>query len=488
MKRQLRIVTGLIAMLSILVGLTVVAYATEKHPYQIKTEDVGLDDEENLVDLDLWEYDLNPIQTFTLREEQKSEGISIRYTGPTIDGRILGAIPATINGEVTNLDGAFTDRTDLIYPPELPETAISMNNTFYGCSNLSVAPEIPESVASMNYTFANCTSMSRPPSTIPESVNYMYGTFQNCTSLTFGPKMIRWPLSFSSLFYGCSRLNLDLTDMPNLTTSIDYMSLFKAVANVRFSAADPIFAQYAAQNAGGSTYGPDSWTMVNKEDKGTVTLGETYNYTGSLGTSPYGWYGQYVGEEQINFTPSTDGEYRIVLTGNNMTAYFGEVDGSMDFLCYCFHTADITRTLTAGKTYQIKITGYSNTSNCAVEISSERTTPPAPPQEYIAGEEYSFAVKAENVTNFSNIVYKLEFDNTKFDIVNLCAGMYPAKTTTGTCSGQYIIIQSIDSTGVTFKCTRTVPAGKAYTGVINVIKLKAKTTGEAEVKVTTTNA
>ena len=486
MKRQLRIVTGLIAMLSLFVGLAVVACAAEKHPNQVKSNDIGLDEEGNVVDLDLWEYNSEPIQMFALGDETEPDGVSIRYTGPTIDGRILGAIPATINGEITNLDGTFANRTDLIYPPELPASAPSMNNTFNGCSNLIAAPEIPQMVMSMNYTFADCIRMVTPPSAIPSTVMYMYGTFLNCSSMTYGPQLTNWPSKIDGFFSGCTSLNLDITEWPQVPYYVMITNPFSNVKDVRFLESDATMAQYALQNQSTFSGGPQKWTMIHHQKLGTIEIGETYQHTGHLGANIYYGYGLYVEEESVFFTPAENGDYRIVLSGTNMTAYFGEIGQPMDFLCYCSDAVDITRTLTAGKNYQVKIIGNYNTSNCSVQISSD--APPPETQEYIAGEEYSFAVKAENVTSFSNIVYKLEFDNTKFDIVNLCAGMYPAKTTTGTCSGQYITIQSIDSTGVTFKCTRMVPAGKAYTGVINVIKLKAKTTGEAEVKVTTTNA
>ncbi|WP_343252809.1 hypothetical protein [Ligaoa zhengdingensis] len=489
MKRQLRIVTGLIAMLSILVGLTVVAYAAEKHPNQVKSNDIGLDEEGNPVDLDLWEYSFEASPQLLSLEDAEDESdekiANVRYVGPIIDGRILGNAPATIQSSATNYDSAFQNMTSLIYPPEIPEGVISMNHTFNGCSNLVAAPEIPSTVTSMNFCFANCTSMVTPPPSIPEGVYTVYGTFANCSSMTTAPQFISWPGMVQNLFIQCTSLNLDMTVQPTLSYTTSGM--FDNVLSVRFLRTDTTLVDYAASTPAGGYDAPQNWIMVQHEELGNIALGQTYSYTGYLGTKPLDYMTEYVKEEWIDFTPTQSGEYRILLNGSDMTAYFGEKAGTLSCLSYHSSVLDITRALTAGITYRVKIEGSENSSS-SLQISSEGTTPPAPPQEYIAGEEYSFAVKAENVTNFSNIVYKLEFDNTKFDIVNLCAGMYPAKTTTGTCSGQYITIQSIDSTGVTFKCTRMVPAGKAYTGVINVIKLKAKTTGEAEVKVTTTNA
>ncbi|WP_343377328.1 hypothetical protein [Ligaoa zhengdingensis] len=156
MKRQLRIVTGLIAMLSILVGLTVVAYAAEKHPNQVKSNDIGLDEEGNPVDLDLWEYSFEASPQLLSLEDAEDESdekiANVRYVGPIIDGRILGNAPATIQSSATNYDSAFQNMTSLIYPPEIPEGVISMNHTFNGCSNLVAAPEIPSTVTSMNFT------------------------------------------------------------------------------------------------------------------------------------------------------------------------------------------------------------------------------------------------------------------------------------------------------------------------------------------------
>ncbi|SEN00360.1 hypothetical protein SAMN05216180_2422, partial [Hydrogenoanaerobacterium saccharovorans] len=105
--------------------------------------------------------------------------------------------------------------------------------------------------------------------------------------------------------------------------------------------------------------------------------------------------------------------------------------------------------------------------------------------EYDAGQFYNFTVSANNVTNFKDIVYVLNYDNKYFDIVNLFNGVNPTKTTIGEVPGTEITILEITPTKIKFKCNKEVPAGKSWSGVVNIITLKAKQNTLSNVSVST---
>ncbi len=53
------------------------------------------------------------------------------YTGSIVDGKIVGCMPSTINGNpVTKINSLFSKNTELIEAPIIPLTVTSMQNTF----------------------------------------------------------------------------------------------------------------------------------------------------------------------------------------------------------------------------------------------------------------------------------------------------------------------------------------------------------------------
>ncbi len=108
------------------------------------------------------------------------------------------------------LNHTFTDCTNLITAPEIPNTVVTMYGAFSGCSSLINAPKIPSSVSlasGLLETFMNCTSLVTPPD-LSEATNVksMEYTFKGCTSLTSLPVIPDSVTSVNGTFYGCSSL------------------------------------------------------------------------------------------------------------------------------------------------------------------------------------------------------------------------------------------------------------------------------------------
>ena len=156
---------------------------------------------------------------------------SLKYTGEFIDGRIIGNMPATINGKpVTNLSTTFQGCTQMVEAPTLPSTATDLSSTFNGCTSLVTAPEIPASVTTMASAFNGCTSLVNTPvipagvtslnyvfkgctslvevTSIPSNVTSMVRTFENCTSLQTVPAIPGTVKQLDTTFKGCTSLKV----------------------------------------------------------------------------------------------------------------------------------------------------------------------------------------------------------------------------------------------------------------------------------------
>lgn len=80
----------------------------------------------------------------------------LTYTGEIVDGKIVGKVPAIVDGnEITELNETFIDCSELTTAPEIPNSVIDMTKTFYGCSNLTDDVVIPDSVTNLTNTFTN---------------------------------------------------------------------------------------------------------------------------------------------------------------------------------------------------------------------------------------------------------------------------------------------------------------------------------------------
>lgn len=79
-------------------------------------------------------------------------------------------------------------------------------DTYFACENMVYAPELPETAKELCGTFGNCTSLKESP-VIPEGVIFLGNVYQFCKSMTVVPEVPDSVEDIQSyLFYGCNAL------------------------------------------------------------------------------------------------------------------------------------------------------------------------------------------------------------------------------------------------------------------------------------------
>ncbi len=101
--------------------LAVVLICTVFSINRVHAADAGIGVDGRAVNLSLWNYTQNG-----------NEYILNRYTGSIENGKIIGSVPANINGlPVTKMTDTFNGCTALIQAPEIPSSVTSMRSTFF---------------------------------------------------------------------------------------------------------------------------------------------------------------------------------------------------------------------------------------------------------------------------------------------------------------------------------------------------------------------
>ena len=223
--------------------------ATEKHPEQTESNDIGIGTDGQLVDLDLWYYEpTDDGNGYDLPSRNYGSSNVSAYMGDiTSEGKIEGTVPQYIKEEggeflpVTQMTGAFSECRNLVVAPEIPDTVTSMIRTFSMCYELEKAPEIPKLVTDMTSTFSSCSRLTEAPiipdkvtnmsytfratklinaPTIPDSVKNMQSTFSDCRDLINAPAIPEGTIDLSYTFYMCTKLE----QAPRIPKNVEDMS------------------------------------------------------------------------------------------------------------------------------------------------------------------------------------------------------------------------------------------------------------------------
>ena len=201
--------------------------ATEKHPQQTESNDIGIGTDGQLVDLDLWYYEpTDDGNGYDLPSRNIGSNTIPAYMGDiTTDGKIEGTVPQYIKEEggeflpVTQMTGAFSECRELVIAPKIPDTVTSMIRTFSMCYKLEKAPEIPKLVTDMTSTFSSCSKLTEAP-ILPDNVTNLSDTFQE-TKLINAPIIPDSVKNMSSTFYDCREL-INAPLIPEGTTNMRY--------------------------------------------------------------------------------------------------------------------------------------------------------------------------------------------------------------------------------------------------------------------------
>lgn len=102
-----------------------------------------------------------------------------------------------------------------------------------------------------------------------------------------------------------------------------------------------------------------------------------------------------------------------------------------------------------------------------------------------SGSDFNFVVKAFNLKNYNYFQYryKLTYDPTKLDVVDLCAESPEYELSTGFVANTNVRVTKYSPTTgeINFTVFNFLPAGKKLTGPVNSVRFRPKTTGNVSV-------
>ena len=101
----------------------------------------------------------------------------------------------------------------------------------------------------------------------------------------------------------------------------------------------------------------------------------------------------------------------------------------------------------------------------------------------IAGKEYDITLNGSGITSFSGKEIKVTYDAAVFEIVDLSAFTKNKETVTGPIAAVGINITRVSPGEIRFLVDKTIPAGKQWSGVVNVLRLRAKATAQSVISV-----
>ena len=150
----------------------------------------------------------------------------------------------------------FYNLNSLAIAPEIPDTVINMQVTFYKCENLKEPPSyIPDSVINLSHTFQDCSSLKYAPN-IGKNVIYLTSTFRNSGITQFNNELPRTLITMENAFYNCKELvscNIEIPEgVKNLRrTFYDCAALIDGPVEIPSSVNDMINTFYGCSNLQG---------------------------------------------------------------------------------------------------------------------------------------------------------------------------------------------------------------------------------------------
>ena len=105
----------------------------------------------------------------------------------------------------------------------------------------------------------------------------------------------------------------------------------------------------------------------------------------------------------------------------------------------------------------------------------------------VANRYYYVMVKGAGLTSFGD-QYKIEYDDTMLEVVNMCAFRHPVTTEVGAVTDTDIQIIGAQTGQFIFKKNRESVANMKWFGILNIVKFKAKATGQTQINLSVTPA
>lgn len=109
--------------------------------------------------------------------------------------------------------GMFQNCPALTVVNNIPDTVISMRNTFAGCTAMECTPAFPASLQDMTNCFWRCSALTEV-APLPEDLVCMNSSFRECSSLSAIPTLPEGVKDITRCFYKCSSLS-EVTSLPD---------------------------------------------------------------------------------------------------------------------------------------------------------------------------------------------------------------------------------------------------------------------------------
>ena len=95
---------------------------------------------------------------------------------------------------------------------------------------------------------------------------------------------------------------------------------------------------------------------------------------------------------------------------------------------------------------------------------------------------YYTPIRARNISDFSGKSFMITYDSSSLEPIDLCAFTREKETSAGSINGTGITITSVSDGYIVMTVDKNIPDNEQRSGVINVIKFRAKTTGETSIE------
>ena len=90
-----------------------------------------------------------------------------------------------------------------------------------------------------------------------------------------------------------------------------------------------------------------------------------------------------------------------------------------------------------------------------------------------AGKTYNVTLKGQGITDFQGKTITISYDSAKLQLVDLCAATKGKELTVGVIAEMGITITDVSAGEIQITCDKTIPSGREWNGILNVITFKA---------------
>lgn len=99
-----------------------------------------------------------------------------------------------------------------------------------------------------------------------------------------------------------------------------------------------------------------------------------------------------------------------------------------------------------------------------------------------AGSQYNIILYGKNITSFADMNITLTYDETVFELVDLCWFTKQKELATGPIAAVGMTVTQLQPGEIHFTVDKTIPPGKIWTGILNLICLRANDTASSTIR------